>query len=160
VPLVDQDGRAFRLSQLRGKAVALTFVFTRCPFPEFCPLMMRNFASVEAALAADPELRERARLVTLSFDPKHDTPQVLRAFGKPFQKTSPPFTRWILATGKEEAIRRLGGALELDYEQASQSFTHNLRTAVVSPDGRLRRLLRGNDWTPEELVAELRAACS
>jgi protein SCO1/2 len=83
---------------------------------------------------------------------------VLRAFGKPFQKTSPPFTQWSLATGKEEAIRALGGALELDYVEESRSFTHNLRTAVLDREGKLRRLFRGSDWTPEELVAELRAA--
>jgi protein SCO1/2 len=158
VTLVDQDGRGFRLGTLRGKSLALTFVFTRCPFPEFCPLLMRNFAHAEAALVADPALRERTRLLTVSFDPRHDTPRVLRAFGEPFQKTKPPFGHWLLATGKDEAIRRLGGALGLEYEPDSDSFVHNLRTAVVSPQGTLARLFRGNDWTPEELVAELRTA--
>ena len=78
--------------------------------------------------------------------------------GSRFQKTTPPFAHWTLATGKEEAIRALGGALELDYVEESRSFTHNLRTAVLDPEGKLRRLFRGNDWTPEELVAELKAA--
>jgi len=158
VALVDQDGKPFRSSALRGKTTALSFVFTRCPLPEFCPLMMRNFARVEAALVADPSLLARTRLLTVSFDGEHDTPEVLRGFGLPFQKTSPPFSHWTLATGEQAAIRTLGGALELDYSEASESFTHNLRTAIVGPDGTLRRLFRGNDWTPEELVAALRAA--
>ena len=158
--LVDQGGRPFALTGLRGKAFALTFVYTRCPLPEFCPLMMRNFARAEAALVADPGLRSRTHLVTVSFDPRHDTPEVLLRFGRPFQKTTPPFTHWTLATGSEEEIRRLGTALELEYVEETQSFTHNLRTAVVGPDGRLRRLLRGGAWTPEQLVAELRAAAS
>jgi protein SCO1/2 len=158
VALVDQDGKPFRTSLLRGRATALSFVFTRCPLPEFCPLMMRNFATVEAELLADPTLLARTRLLTVSFDTRHDTPQVLRSFGLPFQKTSPPFSHWILATGEQAAIRVLGIALELDYSEASESFTHNLRTAVVGPDGKLRRLFRGNDWTPDELLAALRAA--
>jgi len=153
--LVDQDGRRLRLADLRGKAVAVTFVFTRCPMPDFCPLLMKKFAAAQVLLLKDPGLAARTRLLTISFDPAHDTPDVLRAFGKPFQKTSPPFEYWSLATGKPEAIRALGGALGLDYVEESRSFTHNLRTAVLDPEGKLRRLFRGNDWTPEDLVAEL-----
>jgi protein SCO1/2 len=158
VTLVDQDGRPLRLADLRGKAVAVTFIFTRCPLPEFCPLLMKKFADAQARLTKEPGLAARTRLLTITFDTAHDTPDVLRAFGKPFQKTTPPFTHWSLATGKDEAIRALGGALDLDYVEESRSFTHNLRTAVLDPEGKLRRLFRGNDWTPEDLVAELRAA--
>ena len=158
VALVDQDGRPLRLADYRGKAMALTFIFTRCPLPDFCPLVMKKFAAAHAALAKEPGLAARTRLLTVSFDAVHDTPEVLRAFGKPFQKTTPPFTHWALATGKEEAIRALGGALELDYVEENRSFTHNLRTAVLDGEGRLRRLFRGNEWSPKELVAELRKA--
>jgi len=158
VGLVDQDGKPLRLADYHGKAVALTFVFTRCPLPDFCPLMMKKLAAAHAALAKDAALASRTHLLTVSFDTKHDTPDVLRAFGKPFQKTAPPFSHWTLATGQDEAIRALGGALELDYVEENRSFTHNLRTAVLDPEGKLRRLFRGNEWTPEELVAELKAA--
>jgi protein SCO1/2 len=158
VSLVDQDGKALRLADYHGKAVALTFVFTRCPLPDFCPLMMKKFAAAHAALAKDQALASRTHLLTVSFDTKHDTPDVLREFGKPFQKTAPPFVHWTLATGKDEAIRALGGALELDYVEENRSFTHNLRTAVLDSEGKLRRLFHGNEWTPEELVAELKAA--
>jgi protein SCO1/2 len=158
VALVDQDGHPFRLADFRGKALALTFVFTRCPLPDFCPLMMERFAAAHTALVADAALRDRTHLLTVSFDTKHDTPDVLRSYGRPFQKTRPPFTQWTLATGREDAIRRLGGALELDFIEENRTFTHNLRTAVIAPDGRLVRLFRGNDWRPEELVSELRSA--
>jgi len=158
VALLDQYGRPLRLADYRGKAVALTFVFTRCPLPDFCPLMMKKFAAAHATLTSDPGLAARTRLLTVSFDTAHDTPEVLRAFGKPFQKTTPPFTHWSLATGKDEAIRALGAALELDYVEEDRSFTHNLRTAVLDREGKLRRLFRGSDWTAEELVAELKAA--
>ncbi len=159
VALVDQDGRPLRLSELRGKAVAVTFVFTRCPMPDFCPLLMKNFAAAQAALLErGKDVTARTRLLTVSFDPAHDTPEVLRAFGQPFQKTSPPFTHWRLATGKDAAIRELGGSLGLDYVEESASFTHNLRTAVLDREGRLRRLFGGNEWTVDDLVAELAAA--
>jgi protein SCO1 len=158
VALVDQDGRPFHLADLRGHAVAVTFVFTRCPMPDFCPLLMTKFAAAQALLLKEPALASGARLLTISFDPAHDTPEVLRAFGRPFQKTAPPFTQWRLASGKDAAIRELGGALGLDYVEESRSFTHNLRTAVLGRDGKLRRLFTGNDWTPDELVAELKAA--
>jgi len=158
VRLVDQDGRALRLAEFRGRALALTFVYTRCPLPEFCPFLMRAFARAHERLVADPELLRRTALLTLSFDVDHDTPAVLRAFGLPFQKTEPPFTHWRLATGRLEAVRALAAALGLEFREEDQSFTHNLRTAVVGTDGRLRRLFRGNDWEPAELIAELRAA--
>jgi protein SCO1 len=158
VALVDQDGAPFRLADRRGKAVALTFVFTRCPLPDYCPLMMKHFEAAHAALARDPALAGRTHLATVSFDTTHDTPEVLRAYGAPFQRTKPPFTHWTLATGEEDAIRALGGALGLDYVEESRSFTHNLRTAVLDPEGRLHRLLRGNEWKPEDLVAEMREA--
>jgi protein SCO1 len=158
VALVDQDGRPLRLGDLRGKAVAVTFIFTRCPMPDFCPLLMTKFAAAHALILKQPALASRTRLLTISFDPAHDTPEVLRAFGRPFQKTAPLFTQWRLASGKDEAIRELGGALGLDYVEESRSFTHNLRTAVLDEDGKLRRLFTGNDWTPDDLVAELKAA--
>ena len=158
VTLVNQDGGKIRLADYRGRAVALTFVYTRCPLPDFCPLMMRNFAAAHAALVADAGLRRRTHLLTVSFDPVHDTPAVLRAYGKAYQKTEPPFTQWELATGSVEAIRTLGEALDLDYVEEEGSFTHSLRTAVVDPEGRLFRLHTGNDWTPDGFVKELREA--
>jgi protein SCO1/2 len=158
VALVDQDGRPFRLRDYQGRGLALTFVYTRCPLPDFCPLMMRNFAAAESLLERDDALRTRTHLLTVSFDPRHDTPDVLRAFGRPFQTEKPPFRHWSLATGKAEAIRELARALELEYSDEDQTFTHNLRTAVYDGEGRLVRLFRGNDWKPEELVAALREA--
>jgi protein SCO1/2 len=120
--------------------------------------MMRNFAAAHAALVADADLAASTHLLTVSFDTAHDTPEVLRAFGRPFQETDPPFTHWELASGTDEAIRTLGGPLGLDYVEESRSFTHNLRTAVVDPEGNLHVLRRGNEWTPEDLVTDLRAA--
>ena len=158
VALVDQDGQALRLADYRGRALALSFIYTRCPLPDFCPFLMQGFARAHETLVADPALARRTALLTVSFDVEHDTPAVLRGYGWPFQRTKPPFSHWRLATGRLEAIRTLGTALGLDFREEDRSFSHNLRTAVLDGDGRLRRLFRGNDWKPEELVAELSAA--
>ena len=158
VALVNQAGEAVRLSDYRGRALALTFIFTRCPLPDFCPRMMNRFAEVHDALVADEELLSRTRLLTVSFDTGHDTPEVLLAYGKPFQKTAPPFSHWELASGTEKAVRTLATALALDYYEDEGSFAHNLRTAVIDPEGNLHSLYRGNEWTAEELLLDLRAA--
>jgi len=158
VALVDQDGRALRLADYRGRALALSFVFTRCPMPDFCPFLMAGFARVHGALVAEPALARDTALLTVSFDVEHDTPAVLRGYGLPFQRTKPPFSHWRLASGRLDEVRKLGGALGLDFREEDRSFTHNLRTAVIGKDGRLRRLLRGNDWKADELRAELEAA--
>lgn len=158
VALVDQSGRPLRLAEYRGRAYALTFVFTRCPMPEFCPFLMRGFAGAHEALVADASLARKTALVTVSFDVAYDTPKVLLAYGRPFQKTEPPFSHWRLATGRLDEVRTLGAALGLLFSEEDQSFSHNLRTAIVGPDGRLRRLFTGNDWTSAQIVAELTAA--
>jgi protein SCO1/2 len=158
VALVDQSGRALRLADYRGRALAVSFIFTRCPLPDFCPFLMRGFARAHEALVADPSLARRTALLTVSFDVEYDKPAMLRAYGLPFQKSEPPFSHWRLATGRLDQVRRLGAAVGLDWSEEDRSFTHNLRTAVLDKDGRLRRLFRGNDWTPDQLVAELRAA--
>jgi protein SCO1/2 len=158
VALVDQSGRALRLADYRGRALAISFIFTRCPMPDFCPFLMRGFARAHEVLVAEASLARRTALLTVSFDVEHDNPAVLRAYGLPFQKSKPPFSHWRLATGRLDEIRRLGAAVGLDWSEQDRSFTHNLRAAVLDKHGRLRRLFRGNDWTPDELVAELRAA--
>jgi protein SCO1/2 len=158
VPLVNQDGRALRLSGYRGRALALTFVFTRCPLPEFCPLMTRQFAEAARELDRDPALASRVHLLSISFDTAHDTPAVLREYGRPFQPPGPPFALWDFATGAPADIRTLAVFFGLDYQEDRQQLVHNLRTAVVTPAGGLFKLYRGSDWTPAALIADLRAA--
>ena len=159
VTLVNQDGRKVRLADYRGRALALTFIYTRCPLPDFCPLMMQNFVAVEAALAAEPALHSRTRLLSISFDTTHDTPEVLKRFGRSLAGKGPqPFAHWQFAAGTETEIRKLGNALGLEYDPDTGMWVHNLRTAVIGPDGRLVRVIHGNDWKPDELVADLRAA--
>jgi protein SCO1/2 len=155
--LVDQDGRAFRLSSLRGSAVLLTFVYTRCPLPDFCPRMDAQFAGVQRAIRAG-RLSGGVRLVSVSFDPDFDTPAVLKAHAAQAGADS---TLWTFATGPAAQIDAWGGRLGLSVIRDAHdpsNLTHNLRTAVIDPRGRLTTILDGNRWTVDQAIAALASA--
>lgn len=152
---VDTLGKTRRFAEWRGHAVALTFVFTRCPLPDFCPALDRSFARLQERVKADPVLREKARLLTVSFDPEHDTPKVLEMHAS---RLGADPALWVFLTGETAAVDAFGGHFGLTVARESQDLTHNLRTAVVDPSGRLVRIWRGSDWAPEEVAAELRKA--
>jgi protein SCO1/2 len=157
-PLQDQTGAARKLSDWRGRALAVTFVYTRCPLPDFCPLMDRHFAAVQRAVAGDARLRDRVHLVSVSFDPAHDTPEVVRAHAA--ARGADPRT-WSYLTGSPAAIEHFTsrfGVSAIAGPATSETITHNLRTAVVDPNGRLVKILSGNEWTAEQLLADLREA--
>ena len=157
-PLVDQAGATRRLSDWRNRALAVTFVYTRCPLPDFCPAMDRGFLALQKAIAADAGLRARVHLVTISFDPAHDTPAVIRRHADA-EGADPAF--WSYTTGTPAAIDHLTsrfGVSAIQEQDAGETLTHNLRTAIVGPDGRLVKFYTGNDWTPDALLNDLRAA--
>jgi len=144
-----QDGAALRLSDLRGKVVVLTFIYTRCPLPNFCPLMDRKFAELAGQIGAVPARAERVRLLSVSFDAEHDTPAVLTQHAKRMG-AHPPL--WTYAAATPEALGEVGPALGLMYGPVKGEVIHNLVTAVIGPDGTLQRLERGGDWAPPELL--------
>jgi protein SCO1/2 len=158
--LQDQEGRSRKLSDWRGRALAVTFVYTRCPVPDFCPLMDRHFAELQKAIAADPRLRDRVHLASVSFDPTHDTPTVIAAHAK--ARGADPRT-WSYLTGSPEAVdhftSRFGVSTILEKDPAD-TITHNLRTAVVDTQGKLVKIYSGNDWTVDALLADLRDAAA
>ena len=156
--LVDQTGAGRRFSDWRGKALAVTFVYTRCPVPDFCPLMDRRFADLQRAIRADAALRDAAHLVSVSFDPRHDTPDAIKAHAK--VRGADPRV-WSYLTGEPETIDHITsrfGVSSIDEKDAPESISHNLRTAVIDPKGRLVKIYDGNEWTVEALLADLRAA--
>lgn len=154
----DQDGRTRKLSDWRGRALAVTFVYTRCPLPDFCPLMDRRFADLQHAIAADPALRDRAHLVSISFDPAHDTSDVIRAHAR--ARGANPAT-WSYLTGSRPSIDRVTsrfGVSTIDDKDGAPTITHNLRTAIVDPKGRLVKVYSGSEWTVDGVLADLRRA--
>jgi protein SCO1/2 len=157
-PLQDQTGATRKLSDWRGRALAVTFVYTRCPLPDFCPMMDRRFGELQRAIAADPNLRDRVHLVSVTFDPSHDTPDVVQAHAR--TRGADPET-WSYLTGPPAAIEHFTsrfGVSAIAGTDAPQTFTHNLRTAVVDRRGRLVTIYSGNEWTADEVLADLRKA--
>jgi protein SCO1/2 len=152
--LIDQDGSPKTFSSLQGHRVAMTFIYTRCPLPDFCPLMDKHFAEIQKTIAATPSLAD-VRLVTVTLDPAFDTPKVLRAHAN---RQGADLARWTFLTGDPKDVNQFGSQLGMYVEHdptGSSNITHNLRTAVIDPRGRLVKIHTGNDWTPADLVADL-----
>lgn len=154
--LTDQRGRRLRLREFHGRALALTFIYTRCPFPDFCPRMSDQFRAVQQALLA-AGAREDWSLLSITIDPQHDTPERLAAFAERYE-ASP--AHWTFLTGDPVEIEKLGQFFGVAIVRNGAEWNHNLRTVVVDPAGRVQKVFAGNEWKPEELVAELRRAMS
>jgi protein SCO1/2 len=155
--LVDQDGQVRALASWKGRVVALTFIYTRCPFPTFCPLMDRQFAAVQKAIADDPALRGSVRLFSISFDPEYDTPEVLRKHAA-LRGADPAV--WSYVTAPSDEIDRFAARFGMSIVRGPTpaDFTHTLRTAVIDREGRLAALHTGNEWTPDDLLRDIRNA--
>jgi protein SCO1/2 len=155
---IDQDGRSRRFSEWRGKTVAVTFVYTRCPLPDFCPQMDRNFLAVQKALQQDQALGERAHLLSVSFDPDYDTPDVLRAHATRLG-VDPRY--WSYVTGPRDSVDPFAAAFGVSImrdDKPLQEILHNLRTPVITPGGQLSEVLGGNDWNAQQLIDAIRKA--
>jgi protein SCO1/2 len=154
----NQSGRMVRLSQWKGKVVLMTFVYTRCPLPNFCVRMSRNFADIDQALAKDPQLYAKTHLLTVSFDPKYDTPAVLRSYGSAYtgKYTEETFAHWDFAAPTEEELPRVLQFFDLGAtDEKDGTITHSLTTAAIGPDGKVAKVYWGNEWKPEEVLADL-----
>jgi protein SCO1/2 len=154
--MTTQDGEALRLSDLRGKVVALTFIYTRCPVPDFCPLMDAKFGEMARMIRALPGWSDRVRLLSISFDPEHDSPEVLARHAKLRGAKGP---LWTFAVASHEELRKVAPALGLVYGPGEGEVLHNRTAAVVGQDGKLVRLATGKEgktWTAEEFVRAMR----
>lgn len=161
--LTNQDGKRISTNDFRGKALALTFIYTRCPLPNFCPLMSIRFSEMAMNLQKSPELKDKVRLLSITFDPKHDTPEVLKNYGAGYynKDTKPDFTLWQFATGSEDDIRKVADFFGLAYQADPNDKTqiiHSLRTVVIDPQGKVKKVFAGNEWTNEQIMKELQAS--
>jgi len=150
----NQLGQAVSLSQFRGQALAFTFIFTRCPFPTFCPLMSNNFEAAQEALLHNPQAPTNWHLLTISFDPEFDTPEQLKSYAATHQADP---ARWDFLTGALVDITALGEQVGLQFwrDPAGGGINHNLRTVVVDARGRIQKVFPEKKWTVEELTAEI-----
>ena len=154
--LIDQQDKPRPFSSFKGHRVAVTFTYTRCPLPEFCPLMDRHFGAVQKSVQSTPSLSD-VRLVTVTLDPEFDKPAVLSRHAARL-RADPAL--WSFVTGEPDAVaafaRQFGIYTEKDAGTGA-NLTHNLRTAIVDAQGRMVKVHSGNDWTPADLVADLTA---
>jgi protein SCO1/2 len=156
--LVDQSGARRSLADWRGQVLAVTFVYTRCPLPTFCPLIERHFADVQEQVRSSSDLRGQVHLVSVTIDPEYDTPSVLRDHASRL-KADPAV--WSMLTGPREQVESFASQFGVSFtRESAQSaeVVHNLRTAVIDGNGRLVTVLNGGDWQPPALLAEIRNA--
>jgi protein SCO1/2 len=156
-PLIDQEGKARQLSDIRGgHALALTFMYTKCPMPTYCPMMDRNFVEVQKQIKASPALAGKVRLLSVSFDPKNDTPAVLKQHAK---KLGADPALWTFVTGSQDEIDKLAMSFGVTLVRGGgpdpNEIGHTLRTAIVDRDGRIVKIYTGNEWTPADIIGEL-----
>lgn len=159
--LINQDGKRISLKDFRGKASAITFIYTRCPLPEYCTKMSTNFSNLARQLQTS-DLKNEIRLLTVSFDPKTDTPKALKDYGLAYLRgiENPDFTVWQLATGTDKEVKDIAEFFGLYYktetdENNQTQFNHSLRTIVITPEGKVQKVFSGNEWTTGDLLREL-----
>jgi protein SCO1/2 len=152
---IDQDNRVQHFNAFRGKQLILTFIYTRCPLPNFCPLMDLHFQSLQKTILESSDLKATTRLFSISFDPEFDTPEILKQYGDVLKAD---YEIWSFLTGEGKSIINFAehfGITVVQNESVPDEIAHSLRTVIVDASGKLVKILRGNEWTPDEILQEL-----
>jgi len=154
--LTNQNGRQISFRQYRGKVLLVTFIYTRCPFPDFCPRMSSNFSEINGRLASDRELNSRTHLLSVSFDPQTDTPSVLRNYAYSVAHTHETalFRHWEFAVPKVSDLPKITDFFGVIYKPEGGLITHNLSTTVIGPDGKIVKWYHGGDWQVSDLMKD------
>ena len=156
--LRNQDGRIIHLSQFHGKDLLITFIYTRCPLPNFCPLVTRNFAVIDKELA-NPALKGKTHLLCVSFDPEHDTPERLKAYGVQYigSDAQSAFANWDFAVPDRPVLNEMAKYFDVGITAGpEETITHTLSTTLIGRDGKVIKFYPGNEWTPEQVVGDVK----
>jgi protein SCO1/2 len=145
--LTDQHGASMSLSSLRGSVVAITFIYSRCPLPDYCPRMVANFAEVRNRYRE--RLGHDLTLLTVTFDPKYDTPEVLKNFAARYGGNTPG---WHFLSGSPESIAAVCASFGIEYWPDQGLITHTLQTAVIDREGRLRASVEGRGFSGRQIA--------
>ncbi len=143
--------------------MAITFIYSQCPLPDYCIKMSKNFSDLANQINADENLKDKIRLLSISFDPERDTPEKLKQYGIGYlgkDSKATDFKVWQIAVGADAEVKKIADAFGLRYEKDANDktqFNHSLRTIVIAPDGKITKILPGNEWTNAELLNELKA---
>ncbi len=160
--LVNQIGKQISLGEYRGQTLVLTMIYTRCPFPDFCPRVSHEFAAIDRELLANPARFGKTHLLSISFDPAYDTPKVLRDYGFSLAGKKDPalFTHWEFSAVPATELPDVANYFALTYKEEGGLITHSLSTAVISPDGKIIKWYHGADWKAADLLQDIAAAHS
>src|SRR5258708_11505267 len=158
--LINQSGKQISLGQYRGQTLLLTFIYTRCPFPEFCPRVSHEFASIDRQLRTNPVRYGKTHLLSVSFDPAYDTPKVLKAYGFSCAGNKDPglFGHWEFSAVPSDELPQFSNYFALTYQEEGGQFTHSLSTALISPDGKIFKWYHGADWQAADMLEDIAAA--
>jgi|SRR5665213_1370794 len=153
VTLLNQDGKALHFGQFKGKIILLTFIYTRCPFPDYCPLLSSKFSAIQKELAKNPDDYKNSHLVSITLDPKHDHPPVLRAYGLPYLDHNPKgFEHWDFVSTSPADLLKLTGSFGLSYSEENDQINHSLNTILLAADGTVADMWPGNEWQTSEVL--------
>jgi len=157
--LVNQDGKIIHFSNFRGKVLLVTFIYTRCPLPDFCPRMNENFRAVQKLLQEVPGATERAEFLSISFDPEHDTPAVLKHYASLYKKSEPGGKSfdWQFAVPSAKDLPEVAQFFGLVYRPEQAQIVHSLSTTVIGPDGKVEKWFADNEWTPADAAQAIAA---
>lgn len=160
--LVDQDNRSIAFRQFHGKELLITFIYTRCPLPNFCPLVTRNFAAIHQELKQDAALYKHSQLLCISFDPENDTPARLRAYGATYLGSDArnAFDHIAFAVpGNKAEVEKLAHYFDVGLTYGpDNSITHTLSTTLIGADGKVLQFYPGNEWTVAQVVSDMKKA--
>ena len=149
--LIDQNGSTFSLHDFQGRPLILTFIYTRCPLPDYCPRLSLHFQALQTSLSENTD--NQTQLLSISFDPENDTPAVLKDYAARYTDQT---DNWTFATGNVDQVTAVTSAFGLSYSAGpNQSFDHNLITALIAPDGRVVRIWNGRTWTPDDVLSTM-----
>lgn len=161
VPLINQDGKTIHLAQFKGQSVLLTFIYTRCPLPTFCPLISSEFATIHKEMAQNPAELRKTHLLSISLDPTYDTPPVLRKYGLAYLQDDPAgFRHWDFVSTTPADLQTLAAAFGLEYFEQNNQISHSMSTVLVGPDGTVAKSWPGNEWKTSDVIAALRQSIS
>jgi protein SCO1/2 len=157
--LRNQDNQPIHLKQFKGQALLITFIYTRCPLPDFCPRVTHNFAQINRDLAADPAVYAKTHLLCVSFDPEHDTPARLRAYGANYigSDVKQAFSHWDFAVPDQPVLNEMARYFDVGITPGpEEAINHTLSTTLVGPDGKVVRFYPGNEWTAGQVTADVK----
>ena len=157
----NQAGKQIHLDQFRGKALLVTFIYTRCPLSDYCPRMSRNFAQIDRLLQSDPQAYAKSHLLSVSFDPAYDSPAVLRSYGSAYtgKYKEETFSHWDFAAPSQAELSKVLRYFDVGATpEQNKTITHSLSTVLIGPDGKVAAWYPTNDWNVPDVVAAIKQA--